>query len=93
MADAESPNTIFEMIVARLPAGHRIRVIYDNACNAQHYFLNREAELGEHVEFFVDELHYSGGHRNCCKGFDTGKCPLTFSFLGFSSFLFLKYSV
>jgi hypothetical protein len=32
MADAESPAPLFDLIYARLPEGHELRVIYDNAC-------------------------------------------------------------
>lgn len=73
MADAESPSTFFELLYTRLPAGHRLRAIYDNACNSLHYFLNREAEFCELIEWYIDELHFKG-HKACCIAYDTGMC-------------------
>lgn len=73
MADAESPATLFELLITRVPRGQFMRVIYDNACNAQHFFLNREAEMCKFFEFFVDELHWSGGHPHCSKAYNTGR--------------------
>jgi hypothetical protein len=71
MADAESPGTIFELLYTMLPENAQARIMYDNACNAEHYFLNREPEFTKNLEFYVDEFHFAG-HRQCCRAYNTG---------------------
>jgi hypothetical protein len=71
MPDPESPATIFELLHTRAPDDRLMRIIYDNACNAMHYVLNREAKLCERLEFYVDEFHFTG-HKACCIAYDTG---------------------
>jgi hypothetical protein len=80
MADAESPSTAFELLATRLPDDHHLRVIYDNACNSCHYFLNREPELCRLIEWYIDELHFKG-HKACCIAYDTGMLALPIAFL------------
>lgn len=71
MADAESPATPFELLYTRSLEDHRLRAIYDNGCNALHYFLNREPEVCQRIEWYIDELHFKG-HKGCCIAYDTG---------------------
>lgn len=71
MADAESPQTIFELIYTRFPDNAHMRIMYDNACNAHHYFLNREAEYSRDLQFYIDYFHFKG-HKNCSLAYGTG---------------------
>lgn len=71
MADAESPKTLFELLYAWLPADVTARVMYDNACNALQYILNREPELGRRLEFYIDAMHFKG-HKGCCESYNSG---------------------
>jgi hypothetical protein len=74
MAAAESPATLFELLYTRLPANATARIMYDNACNAEQYFLNREPKFARNLEFYVDNFHFQG-HTHCCKAYDTGTAP------------------
>lgn len=73
MADAESPNTLFEMLATRLPDGAKARLMYDNGCNTLQYILNREPELCRRLEIYIDAMHMVE-HIRCCPTFNTGVC-------------------
>ncbi len=69
----ESPRTLFEVLFTRLPKPPRV-VVYDNSCNAQVYFLNREPAWARDILFLVDKLHMLG-HTACARSHDVGRYP------------------
>jgi hypothetical protein len=69
MSNCESPRTLFELLYTHFqkpPA----RIIYDNACNAEQYVLNRECEYFKGVQWCVDHMHFAG-HKHCAPDYDT----------------------
>lgn len=70
MADAESPQTVFELLYTRFPLQPRLRLMYDNGCNAHHYLLGREPEFFKDTEVYIDSFH-SSGHKDCSPVYDT----------------------
>ena len=73
-ADAESPATVFELIYTRFPDDPALLIMYDNACNANHYFLNREPAFCNNMELYIDNFHFKG-HKNCSRAYDTSALP------------------
>lgn len=71
MADAESPATVFELVYTRFPDQPTLRIMYDNACNANHFFLNREPAFCKNIELYVDSFHFKG-HKSCSHAYNTG---------------------
>jgi hypothetical protein len=69
MHDAESPRTVFELMLARFRVQPRI-IIYDNGCNLSEYVLNRAPAQFKKTAILVDGFHYSS-HTNCAPSFDT----------------------
>jgi hypothetical protein len=75
MADAESPQTLFNIMKTHLPLDKKINLSYDNACNLIHYVLNREPDLIRNVRLFIDALHFKT-HKRCLASYDTGALPV-----------------
>lgn len=73
MDDAESPRTLFEAIMTRWETAPHV-VVYDNACHAHAYFLNREPEYARDMVCLVDTLHYKG-HTGCSQSYDISIYP------------------
>lgn len=68
MMNHESPRTIFEILYTRWTTAPRM-LVYDNACNACDYFLNREPDFARGMAMASDGMHYNN-HKNCSKVFD-----------------------
>jgi hypothetical protein len=51
------------------PAGGRL--VYDNACNALTYALNRDPQFARQLRIVVDKLHFKG-HTACATSLDSG---------------------
>jgi hypothetical protein len=51
------------------PAGGRF--VYDNACNALTYALNRDPKWARQWRMFIDKLHFKG-HTACAASLDAG---------------------
>jgi hypothetical protein len=72
MANAESARTIFEWLLTRCDEAPKI-VCYDNGCNAQQYFLNREPEFFGTTACYVDAMHHKG-HDKCSEEYSSSHC-------------------
>lgn len=70
MADAESPRTLFDLLVTQWEAAKPMVVSYDSMCNLVHYTLNREPERLRTIRCHIDALH-AKSHRRCLKAYDT----------------------
>ena len=70
MADAESPQTLFNILKTHFPSGVRINMSYDNGCNLIHYILNREPEMLKTLRIYIDNMHFTS-HSRCLMAFDT----------------------
>lgn len=68
MADAESPRTLFDLVLTRF---EKLAASYDNGCNFLHFFLNREPEIHESVDVYIDVMHHRG-HVKCLPTYRTG---------------------
>ena len=72
---AESARSIFKLQMCRkfqMDNNGRKKLrgwVYDNACNAHRYCLNRDAEEFQYTKFIIDGVHFSG-HKNCSKSYD-----------------------
>ena len=49
--------------------------MYDNACNAQQYCVNREPWFFRYTQWYVDKFHWFN-HTGCSGGFDLRRYPL-----------------
>jgi hypothetical protein len=63
MRHAESPRTPFEVFFTRWQKAPDV-VVYDNACNAQQFVLNREPAFFAGTKWLVDGLHWPN-HTRC----------------------------
>ena len=76
MADAESPKTVFDLLMTR--AEHApSRVCYDDGCRLVQYALNREPEHFRATQFLIDNPHFKT-HANCANEYDTKHYPKYF---------------
>jgi hypothetical protein len=82
MADAESPQTVFEMLYTRFPQKPHVRLMYDNGCNAHHFLLGREPEFFSDTLQYIDNFHIVG-HTYCSPAYDTSAFPQTCKLLLF----------
>lgn len=64
----ESPRTIFELLYTRWEVPPEL-LVYDNACNAFEYMLNREPDFVRNMKTASDGMHYNN-HENCSEVFD-----------------------
>lgn len=80
MADAESPRTVFETLYTRFPEPPP-SFCFDNGCNVYNYMLNREPAYFQHMEIFIDKMHFEG-HKNCSRCFSTDESWQTSSCYG-----------
>ncbi len=71
MDEHESPKTLFEVLYTRWARPPRV-VVYDNSCNAQVYFLNREPAWAQNILFLVDKMHMYGHKCLCCAAWSCG---------------------
>ncbi|GIL67120.1 hypothetical protein Vafri_20567 [Volvox africanus] len=76
MPHHESPRTLFDILYTRWAVAPRF-VVYDNSCNSQIFFLNREPEWVRDCQFFIDKMHFKG-HVGCCQSYNIEQYP-TFS--------------
>ena len=68
MDSAESPRTVFDILVRRFPKIPSL-IIYDNACKLHLFALKREPARFQQTRFMVDRLHYRKGHVGCTLGY------------------------
>ena len=89
MLKGESPRNIFRILMTRRWNRKKLRgIIYDHACGAHRYFLNREPKDFKNFNFIVDACHYQGQRRMKKANPSTRKA----SHLGCSeSYSFLEY--
>ena len=87
MLKGESPRNIFRILMTRQWDRSTLRgIIYDHACEAHRYFLNREPRDFKNFNFIVDGCHFQGQRK--MKKSTFGKA----SHLGCSeSYLFMAY--
>ena len=71
MADAESPQTPFVVVITHFLAEELVKMSYDNACNLIHYIANREPERLKNLLLFIDAMHCKG-HTQCASTYNTG---------------------
>ena len=57
MHNHESPRTLFELFYTRWKEPPAV-IVYDNACNAQKFFLAREYAFFKNTKFVIDKLHF-----------------------------------
>jgi len=74
MADAESPQTLFDLLMTQWDHQQALALSYDNMCNLVHYTLNREPERLKTIECHIDALH-ARCHRRCLTAYDTSAPP------------------
>ncbi len=65
MKGSEGRRDLFNVLHEYYPSKElqQLCVIYDFACNANEYALNREPELFKKTRWFVDNFHKSGNHK------------------------------
>jgi hypothetical protein len=64
----ESPRTLFDTVFQRWPIPPLL-IVYDNACNAHDYALNREPGFFKGTTFLVDAMHFKT-HKSCAHAYD-----------------------
>jgi hypothetical protein len=68
MRHAKSPRTVMEFINTRFPVAPQL-IVYDNACNAAQFALNRVPEFVKHTEWRVDAVHWPN-HTTCAASYN-----------------------
>ena len=77
MLKGESPRNIFRILMTRKWQRNKLRgLIYDHACGAHRYFLNREPKDFKNFNFIVDGCHMQGQRRMKKGNPSTGKSHL-----------------
>ena len=71
MVDAESPRTVADILLTRVPEGQRVRMTYDNMCNTVHFIFNRWPEKMLQFDTFIDAVHIRT-HTQCYDLYATG---------------------
>ena len=94
MLKGESPRNIFRILMTRQWDRSTLRgIIYDHACGAHRYFLNREPRDFKNFNFIVDGCHFQGQRK--MKKSTSGKashlgCSESYSFMAYKPYTQLQ---
>jgi hypothetical protein len=75
MLQAESPRFLFYLLLCYWKKPPKY-IIYDNACHAHEYCINREPDFFKDSIFCIDKFHYRN-HTACTRSFDSRRYPET----------------
>ena len=72
MTSGESPQMIFDIVMSRFPQDYSPNIIYDNACKAKEYGLNRESRRFMGLQITCDKFH-ENNHTACGESFKSSE--------------------
>ena len=75
MSYSESPRFLFSLVLEYWEKAPDI-IMYDNACHASEFCLNREPTFFKNSRFLIDKFHFIN-HKACSRTFDSRLYPET----------------
>ena len=91
MVGHESPRLLFKLLMTRKLDRKSLKgIIYDYACGAHRYFLNREPKEVQFLHFLVDGCHFQGQKKMKKANYQTGKsghlgCSSSYNFMSYKN--------
>jgi hypothetical protein len=74
MNSSESPESVFRILYSRVMSWHHKTIIYDAGCRLVEYILHREPNMLNHLDIFIDRLHYKN-HSSCSSSYNMDEYP------------------
>ena len=90
---AESSRVLFRFFMTRLINRIKLEgIIYDNACNLQKFFLNRDPRDFKFTRFIVDGCHFAGQKKQKKGNFKTGSnghlgCSSSYNYMEYKKYI------